>query len=174
MNNKTALAVAVLTLSTAASAAQPGADHKNGVVWGWGAGRIVGTYQSNAQVRPCGTFLPYVPVLNTISFQAGGTLIENARFPPAGVPNVFGIPGLFTRTIGLGSWSYNPPTHTYSMSLRYDFFENGAFYGTGVVQRDIQLNADASAGSGSVHATTYAADGSVIVDLCGEATSTRL
>lgn len=174
MNNKTVIALAVLAFSTVASAAPSGADQKAGVVWGWGASRLVGTYQSDAQVRPCGTFLPYIPVLNTISFQAGGTVIENARFPPAGLPNVFGIPGLFTRTMGLGSWSYNPSTRVYAMSLRYDFFENGAFYGTGVVTREIQLSADANTGSGSVRSTVYAANGSVIVDLCGEATSTRL
>lgn len=174
MNSKTALVIAILTLSAVANAAQSSVDQNAGVVWGLGANRIAGTYQTDGQTRPCGTFLPYTSVLNTISFQAGGTVTENPRFPPAGAPNVFGIPGLFTRTIGLGSWSYNPSTRVYSMSLRYDFFENGAFYGTGVVKREIQLSADAKRASGSVHATTYAADGSVIVDLCGVATSTRL
>lgn len=173
MNSKPMLAVAILALSSAANAAAPG-PQKAQVVWGWGAERLVGTYQSDAQVRPCGTSFPYMPVLNTISFNAGGTVVENARFPPTGVLNVFGIPGLFTRSIGLGSWSYNPLRRSYSMSLRYDFFENGVFYGTGVVNRDIQLSADGNTTSGSVRSTVYTSGGSVIVDLCGEAVSKRL
>jgi hypothetical protein len=172
MNSKMVLAVTILALSSAANAAAPG-PQKAQVVWGWGAERLVGTYQSDAQVRPCGTSAPYMPVLNTISFNAGGTVVENARFPPTGVLNVFGIPGLFTRSIGLGSWSYNPSSRSYSMSLRYDFFENGVFYGTGVVNRDIQLRADGNTTSGSVRSTVYTSGGSVIVDLCGEAVSKR-
>ncbi|MGH8042929.1 MAG: hypothetical protein ACREPN_12915 [Rudaea sp.] len=69
MNSKSAVAVAVLTLSTAASAAGHG-DPNLQVVVGWGASRIVGAYQSDAQVRPCGTMFPYQPVTNTISFNA--------------------------------------------------------------------------------------------------------
>lgn len=174
MNSKMAFAVAILALTGAAHATGPGSGQKAQVVWGWGAERIVGTYQSDAQVRPCGSNLPLMPVLNTISFNAGGTVIENPRFPPSGVLNVFGIPGLFTRSIGLGSWSYNPFSHRYSMSLRYDFFENGVFYGTGVVDREIQLGADGNTKSGSVRSTVYTSGGNVIVDLCGEAVSTRL
>lgn len=173
MNSKIALAVAILALSTAAGAADSAAYRQSHQVWGWGANRLVGTYQSDAQVGPCGA-APTMPVTNTISFNAGGTVTENARFPPAGAENVFGIPGLFTRTIGLGSWSYNPHTNHYSMSLRYDFFEDGMFYGTGTVDRDIVLSADGKTTSGSVESIVYAADGSVIVDLCGTAVSTRL
>ena len=174
MNSRTAFAAAILALSSAANAAGPGLGQKAEVVWGWGADRIVGTYQSDAQVRPCGTNLPGTPALNTISFNAGGTVTENARFPPTGVLNVFGIPGLFTRSIGLGSWSYNRFSHSYSISLRYDFFENGMFYGTGVVDREIRLNADGNTTSGPVRSTVYTAAGSVIVDLCGDAVSKRL
>lgn len=174
MHRMIMLAITILALSTAASAAQSSAEQKAQVVWGWGADRIVGTYQTDAQVRPCGTSVPYMPVLNTISFNAGGTITENARFPPTGELNVFGIPGLFTRSIGLGSWSYNPFKRSYSMSLRYDFFENGLFYGIGVVHRELQLSADGNTTSGSVHSTVYTSGGSVIVDLCGEAVSRRL
>ena len=134
MHRKIMLAINILALSTAASAAQPGADQKAQMVWGGGADRIVDTFQNDAQVRPCGTSVLYMPVLNTISF--------NAR--------------------------------SYSMSLRHDFFENGLFYGTGVVNREIQLSADGNTTSGSVHSTVYASGGSVIVDLCGEVVSRRL
>lgn len=160
--------------SAAASAAEPGMSPKSNVVWGWGAERIVGTYQTLGQVRKCGTTFPFVPVGNTISFQAGGTVVESPRFPPVGDFNVFGIPGLFTRNIGMGTWSYNPRAHSYSMHLRYDYFVDGVFYGTGTVDRDIQLSADGKTASGPVQSTVRKDDGSVVVDLCGDVASTRL
>jgi|GEM_PF-1118202 len=174
MNAKTARIVAMLALSTAAGAAAALPAVEPQTTSGWFANRIVGTFQTTAgKVGPCGT-TPTQPVGNTISFNAGGTATESPRFPPVGAPNVFGIPGLFTRSIGMGNWSYNPHTNHYSLHLQYDFFEDGEFYGTGTVDRDLKLSADEQTASGSVRSTIYAADGSVIVDLCGTATSTRL
>jgi hypothetical protein len=171
---KRALSAAILTIITAAGAARARGPVDPQTTNGWFANRIVGTFQTTGgKVGPCGT-TPMQPVGNTISFNGGGTAIESPRFPPAGVPNVFGIPGVFTRNVGLGSWSYNPRTNRYSLHLQYDFFENGAFYGTGTVDRDLQLSLDGKTVSGSVQSTIYAADGSVIVALCGTATSTRL
>jgi len=46
MHRKIMLAITILVLSTAASAAQPGADQKTQMVWGGGADRTVGTFQS--------------------------------------------------------------------------------------------------------------------------------
>lgn len=158
----------------AAAVSAAGTSPNLQVVWGWGAGRIVGAYQSSAQVRKCGTTFPAVPVVNTMTFQAGGTVTENARFPPVGNFDVFGIPGLFTRTVGLGTWSYNPRARSYSMSLRYDYFVDGVFHGTGTVDRDLRLSADGKTASGPVQSTVLAADGSVVVELCGDAVSTRL
>ncbi len=174
MNTKIMFAIAVLILSGAASAAETSAKPSNHVVWGWGAERIVGTYQSEAQVRVCGTTLPFLPVASTITFQAGGTITESARFPPGGVPNVFGIPGQFTRNIGLGTWWYNPSTRTYSMAMRYDYFVDGMYHGIGTVDRDLHLSANGDTASGPVESLVSAVDGSVIVDVCGDAVSTRL
>ena len=174
MNTKTALSVAMLAISTVAgtAAARPAVEPQT--TSGWFANRIVGTFQTTAgKVGPCG-ITPTQPVGNTISFNAGGTATESPRFPPVGVANVFGIQGLFTRNTGLGNWSYNPRTNQYSLHLQYDFFEDGEFYGTGTVDRDLKLSADGKTASGSVQSTIYAADGSVIVALCGTATSTRL
>ncbi len=144
------------------------------IVSGWAANRIVGAYQTDADVRKCGTTFPPGHVTNNIIFNAGGTMIESPRFPPAGDYNVFGIPGLFTRTVGMGTWSYNPLTHHYSMSLRYDFFVDGVSYGIGTVNRDIVLSADGKLASGPVKSTIYTSTGSTIVDLCGDAVSRRL
>jgi len=174
MNTKTALAVAILALSTVAGTAGARPLVEPQTTSGWFANRMVGTFQTTAgKIGPCGT-TPTQPVGNTISFHAGGTATESPRFPPVGAPNVFGIPGIFTRNIGMGNWSYNPRTNHYSLHLQYDFFEDGEFYGTGTVDRDLKLSVDGQTASGTVRSTIYAADGSVIVAVCGTATSTRL
>jgi hypothetical protein len=172
-----ATSIAVQTPSTAASAShavQAAANQKVRIVSGPAANRIVGTYQNDGQVRKCGTNFPYMPIGGTITFHAGGTVTESARFPPSGAPKAMGVPGLNTRTIGLGTWWYNPFTRSYSMSMRFDWFVEGAFNGTNTVDRDIYLSPDGNTLSGPVEAIRYAVDGSVIVDLCGSAKSTRL
>ena len=80
---------------------------------------------------------------------------------------------MFTRTIGVGTWWYNPLTRTYSMSMRYDYFIDGVAWGTGTVDRDMQVSDRGDTFSGSVRSKIHAADGSVIVDLCGTGTNTR-
>lgn len=174
MNKKIMFAIAVLILSGAASAAESSAKPSNHVVWGWGAERIVGTYQNDGQLWVCGTTLPPIPISGTITFHAGGTVTESARFPPTGIPNAFGVAGLNTRSIGLGTWWYNPFSRRYSMNMRFDWFVDGVFHGTNMVDREIHLSPDGNTTSGPVEAVRYATDGSVIVDLCGDAVSTRL
>lgn len=172
MQRKSAIAASILAFAATAATATAGAPSP----WNlsWPASRIAGTYQTNAEVRACGSSDPYRTVINTLSFNYGGTVLESPRSPPVGVANAFGIPGLFTRTVGLGSWSYNPRTHKFSMTLRYDFFVDGVFRGTGIVERDIDLSVDANTASGSVNVVMYNPDGSVLRKLCGSAVSTRL
>ncbi|HEX5952456.1 MAG TPA: hypothetical protein VFY94_04690 [Rhodanobacteraceae bacterium] len=164
MNIKTAFAVAILALSTAAGAAGAAEPQTTS---GWFASRIVGAYQSEARVRVCGSPGPDEVVFNTIIFNAGGTVIATPRFPPQGADN-------YSRTNDLGTWSYHPRTNRYSVKLRYDNFMNGAFTGSSVVERDLQMSADSNSVTGPVHVTTHAPDGSVVVEVCGTATSTRL
>jgi hypothetical protein len=164
MNIKTAFAVAILALSTAAGAAGAAEPQTTS---GWFASRIVGAYQSEARVRVCGSPGPDEVVFNTIIFNAGGTVIAIPRFPPQGADN-------YSRTNDLGTWSYHPRTNRYSVKLRYDNFMNGAFTGSSVVERDLQMSADSNSVTGPVHVTTHAPDGSVVVEVCGTATSTRL
>ena len=168
------IGLAVAAIAPAEVFAASTADQQAHQVLGWGAGRIVGTFETtDGKIGLCG-MEPTQPVGNTLSFNAGGTVTESPQFPPIGAPGVFGLPGVFTRNIGLGTWSYNPHTNHYSMHLQYYFFEDGEFYGRGTVDRDIVLSADGKTASGPVESIVYAADGSVIVDLCGTATSTRL
>ena len=164
MNIKTAFALAILALSTAAGAAGAAEPQTTS---GWFASRIVGAYQSEARVRVCGSPGPDEVVFNTIIFNAGGTVIAIPRFPPQGADN-------HSRTNDLGTWSYHPRTNRYSVKLRYDNFMNGAFTGSSVVERDLQMSADSNSVTGPVHVTTHAPDGSVVVEVCGTATSTRL
>lgn len=164
MNIKTAFAVTFLALSTAAGAAGAAEPQTTS---GWFASRIVGAYQSEARVRVCGSPGPDEVVFNTIIFNAGGTVIAIPRFPPQGADN-------YSRTNDLGTWSYHPRTNRYSVKLRYDNFMNGAFIGSSVVERDLQMSADSNSVTGPVHVTTHAPDGSVVVEVCGTATSTRL
>jgi hypothetical protein len=164
MNIKTAFAVAILALSTAAGAAGAAEPQTTS---GWFASRIVGAYQSEARVRVCGSPGPDEVVFNTIIFNAGGTVIAIPRFPPQGADN-------YSRTNDLGTWSYHPRTNRYSVKLRYDNFMNGAFTGSSVVERDLQMSAGSNSVTGPVHVTTHAPDGSVVVEVCGTATSTRL
>jgi hypothetical protein len=164
MNIKTAFALAILALSTAAGAAGAAEPQTTS---GWFASRIVGAYQSEARVRVCGSPGPDEVVFNTIIFNAGGTVIAIPRFPPQGADN-------YSRTNDLGTWSYHPRTNRYSVKLRYDNFMNGAFIGSSVVERDLQMSADSNSVTGPVHVTTHAPDGSVVVEVCGTATSTRL
>ncbi|HJR13474.1 MAG TPA: hypothetical protein VJ833_06205 [Rhodanobacteraceae bacterium] len=167
MNTKTALAVAILALSTVAGTAGARPLVEPQTTSGWFASRIVGAYQTEAHVRVCGSPGPDEVVFNTIIFNAGGTVVASPRGAPQGT-------GGYSRTIDLGIWSYHPRTNRYSVKLRYDNFMDGAFTGSSVVERDLQMSADSNSVSGPVHVTTYAPDGSVVVEVCGRATSTRL
>jgi hypothetical protein len=167
MNIKnTALAMTVLAMTTAAgvSGAQGAADPQT--TSGWFANRIVGAYQSHAMVRVCGSPGPDFPVVNLIIFNQGGTVVASPRFPPQGADG-------YSRTNDLGTWSYHPRTNRYSVSLHFYGFVNGEFQGITHVERDLQMSADGNSVSGPVRTTTYAPDGSVILEQCGTATSTR-
>jgi len=167
MNTKNALAVAMLALATAAGAAAAQGTAEPQTTSGWFANRIVGAYESQAMVRVCGSPGPDFPVINTIIFNQGGTVVAMPRFPPQGADN-------YSRTIDLGTWSYHPGTNRYSVSLHFYGFVNGQLQGTTHVERDLRMSADGNSVSGPVHTTTYAPDGSVILEQCGTATSTRL
>jgi hypothetical protein len=167
MNIKTAFVATALAVSTAAGAAGAPGTAEPQTTSGWFANRIVGAYESKAMVRPCGSAGPDNPALNTMIFNQGGTVIASPRFPPQGADN-------YSRTNDLGTWSYHPRTNHYSVKLRFDNFVNGSFTGSSVVERDLQISADFNSVSGPVHVTTYAPDGSIVVELCGTATSTRL
>ena len=172
MRTRTSLPIVALfvAVSVPASATDAAADGARS----FAANRISGTWSTDADVRPCGTSLPFSKVRNTITFHDGGTVTENSRFPPSGVPNVYNVPGINQRSIGLGTWSFDPSADRYEMSVRFDWYVDGVYNGYQTVDREITLSKDGDAFAGSVRSTRYDVSGSVIADLCGSAVDERL
>lgn len=161
----TALLVAFVPTASFAGSAQSGALPVP-------ANRIVGSWSNAASVGPCGG-APGESQRQTIVFSAGGTFLDNPRFPPQGLPNLVGIAGTHQRSIGIGTWSYDPETTRYTVEQRFDWYVNNSYHGFQVVRRSILLSGDGQQAAGPVRTTRYAANGSIIVELCGSAVSTR-
>jgi hypothetical protein len=170
--NKPGSLFAIALLSTLASPVAVAGPADTGAL-NVPANRIVGLWRTDGIVAPCGV-TPFIPIWNTLLFQAGGTVVENAPFPPEGVPNIYGVQGINQRNNGIGTWSYDPSSNRYAMQLRFDWFVDNVYHGYMTIDRDIQLSSDGMQAGGPVWVTRFAADGSVILPLCGEATSTRL
>jgi hypothetical protein len=135
--------------------------------------RIVGLWSTEGLVGPCsGT--PVVPIRNTLLFHAGGTVTENARFGPNGAPNVAGIPGLYQRSSGLGTWHFDVRKRKFFLHLQFDNYVDNIYHGFSTVDREITLSNGAMLASGSVVSRRYNAAGEILTEACGQATSTRL
>lgn len=136
------------------------------------ANRIVGLWDTQPAVKPCGSSLPAVPAGHTtLLFNAGGTWVENPRFPPDGVI-VNG--SVQKRSGGLGVWSYDPLTARYTARMQFDWYADGVYSGYQTVDRTILLSSNGNLASGPVRSVRHAADGSVIAELCGTGSGTRL
>jgi len=138
------------------------------------ANRIAGLWGAQAAVGPCGSGVTPIAINTTLLFHAGGTVSENPKFPPAGVANAFGVPGINQRGIGLGTWSYDPATDEYALHLQFDWYVGGIYHGYQTVDREIMLSADGQQAFGPVRSVRYAFDGSTIIEVCGAAVSQRL
>ena len=134
------------------------------------ANTIVGLWSTEADVGLCNAG-PTGKVFNTLLFHAGGTVVESPRIPPSGVPDVGG--GILQRGQALGTWTFDPTSKTYQIHLRFDNYVNGAYHGFSTVDREISL-VGKDLGVGPVYVTRFTAGGNLIVELCGEALSTRL
>ena len=154
----TTLILSLLALAVAPSAMQ---SSPTGGALPTPGNRIVGLWRTQGTVSECSTGVPVISVRNDLLFQAGGTVIES-------------IAPTTARTGGMGVWSYDPPTGSYTMHLRFDRFANNAYVGFSTVERQLLMSDDGQQISGPVRATGYAVDGTVIIELCGEMTSERL
>ncbi len=137
--------------------------------------RLAGLWTTDIYVSPaaCTPGGPPPPLSghNTIVFNVGGTLVENPRVTPTGVP---GQPQL--RTFGLGKWKYDSRTGQYRAVVRFDWYASGdgAYLGYQVVDRTMLLSNDRKTAFGPVTSTRYAPNGSVVVKVCGKGVSRRL
>jgi hypothetical protein len=111
-------------------------------------------------------------IRNTLLFHAGGTVVENPRFPPAGFPDVAGVPGVYQRGQALGTRTYDPQRHKYWIHLRFDNFVDSVYHGCSTVDREMSLSGGIVA-SGPVRSIRYLANGSLMSEVCGEAVSAR-
>ncbi|KGQ20598.1 hypothetical protein LF41_1135 [Lysobacter dokdonensis DS-58] len=125
------------------------------------ANHIVGLWRTQAAVGPCGSGQTPIQIRNTLQFHAGGTLVESV---PPGIP----------RVEGLGTWKYNPDTRQWRLHLLFDWWlPDGSYDGYSTVDRKLLMSNDGKRIAGPVRSVRYAANGSVIAELCGHAVSTR-
>ena len=167
----TTLQVSLATMLALASATAFAHDPQRTGALNVAANRIAGLWDTQPLVRPCGSTVQPTPGHTTLLFNTGGTWVENPRFPPSGVP---GPNGQIQRSGGLGTWSYNPDTAQYTAHMRFDWYLDGAYDGYQTVNRKILLSGNGQQAAGPVRSTRYAADGSVMAELCGSATGNRL
>ncbi|KQY54981.1 hypothetical protein [Lysobacter sp. Root494] len=127
------------------------------------ANRVVGMWESSGTLTPCnGGPGPTIQVVATVVFQPGGTLVENPRTPT------------IARTIGLGTWSYDPPTSQHRQHLEfYRFNSDGSYAGRTLVDRDFIVSADGESTHGPVQASFYGVNDNLLFAVCGEVTAVR-
>jgi hypothetical protein len=162
--------LAALTIASATANAQQNSPARTGGL-SVPANKLVGLWDTQPSVGPCGSAPPAAVGHTTLLFNAGGTWIENPRFPPDGVV-VNG--SVQKRSGGLGIWSYNPLTARYTAHMQFDWYADGVYSGYQTVDRTIQLSGDGKLAAGPVRSTRHAADGSVLMELCGSAVGNRL
>lgn len=138
------------------------------------ANRIIGVWANESHVGPCGGPVGG-PGYQTLLFNAGGTMVDNSRSPPAGIPAVVnGVAVHLYRTIGVGTWSYSPESGEYALDQQFYWFVDSQYDGYQTVHRTILLSADGNQAGGAVLTRRYAANGALITELCGTALSNRL
>ena len=134
------------------------------------ANRIAGLWKTDAAVGPCGS-APTRTINNTLLFNANGTMLDNPRIGPNGIPVAAGT---YQRGWGLGTWTYDARKKRYFIHVQFDRYINNTYVGFSTVDREIVLSNRAMVATGPVHAVDYDVDGEKLTEVCGEATSTRL
>lgn len=166
------LPTALLTLTLLASAvpAHASGPSTTGAL-GTPANRIVGVWSNTSQVGSCDTGALGPVLRQTLMFHAGGTFLDNSRFAPQGIMTPGGV---VQRSVGLGTWTYDPVSGEHSLRQQFDFYLNNAYDGYQVIERIMLLSNDLNTISGPVLAIRYNAAGAEMFRQCGVALSTRL
>ncbi len=162
--------ICILALLASAASVQAGGPATTGAL-ATPANRIVGRWANVAQVGSCETGILGPQLRQTLMYNAGGTMVDNSRFPPQGITTPGGV---VQRTIGMGVWSYHPATGQHSVRHQFDFYLSNAYDGYMVVETTRQLSNDGNTLTGPVVTTRYNAGGTERFRQCGVAASTRL
>lgn len=162
--------ICISALLVCAGAAQAGHPATTGAL-NTPANRIVGLWSNIARVGSCETGILGPQLRQTLMYNAGGTIVDNSRFPPQGITTPGGV---VQRTIGMGIWSYHPRTGQHKVRQQFDFYLSNVYDGYQVVEVTRQLSNDRNTLTGPVVTTRFNADGTVRSRECGEAVSTRI
>ncbi len=163
--------ICMLALLASAATVQAGGPATTGAL-ATPANRIVGVWSNVARVGGCTEGAVLGPEQRqTVMFDAGGTFLDNPRFPPQGIATPGGV---LQRSIGLGTWKYEPASRQYSLRQQFDFYLNNGYDGYQVIERIMLLSHDGSRITGPVVASRYSAAGTLLSRQCGEAVSSRL
>jgi hypothetical protein len=165
------LAITLLATATAAHAELRRGPATTGTLH-TPASRIVGVWANTSRVGECAPDAALgPPQQQTLMFNSGGTFVDNSRFPPGGIPTPA---GLLQRSIGLGTWRFDPTSGQYTLRQQFDFYRDNVYDGYMVIERGMQLSNDGNQITGSVDAKRYSAADALLSRQCGVAVSTRL
>lgn len=125
------------------------------------ANRIVGLWQAQATIGPClgGPTRTFI-ALNT--FHAGGTMSDINAAPPT------------TRVSGQGIWRYQGRGQYKTRFQFFSYLPDGTYDGVRDITTTAMLNAHANQYSATVYARNLNPDGTLRVELCGNAIGKRV
>jgi hypothetical protein len=124
------------------------------------ANRIVGLWRATVTVGPCAGG-PVQTFTGTNLFHAGGTVSDTNTAP------------VNSRGPGMGVWRYLGGDR-YKVRFQFNRYADNLFVGTADVRSDARLRDGGNRLTYETRATQYAADGSVLVELCGSSESHRI
>lgn len=163
MNKHSLIAPASLVLLAllAAAPASQGREHPGQTgLFPSAANRIVGVWNSDVSLRPCGGGPVIASFKALATFHAGGTLSDANNTPSA------------LRTAGHGIWRYVQGNQYKTRFQIFRFLPSGAYDGYADV--DTILNLSGNTTTTTVVATNFNPDGTERGTLCGTANGTRL
>jgi hypothetical protein len=154
-----AVAVCLPALSGAAAEEQQGEKRRG----------IVGIWEVSITIVSCTTGAPSltVPHANISMFNDGGTL--TATFLSASDP----FSGSANRSSSLGTWRHAGRNSYTTREKYYEYTATGAFNGTVVVTREVELGKDADEYTNTAISEFYNAAGQLINTVCATGAATR-
>jgi hypothetical protein len=98
------------------------------------ANAMVGLWEVRGSVGSCDSSVPLPPpMVATLMFQAGGSLVETNTMPSAGVPTPFGLRG--RNGPRLGNWTCEPRHRRFHARFRFNWWMNRLYDGYQKIER---------------------------------------